>query len=79
MILQDFDDFRVDLRSDNDIHKANFLAGRIERPGPAHGSPSAVTERTHGQNEPNSVDLGSTPTFRILRVIASYSARIPAL
>ena len=55
------------------------ISSQIERPGPAHGSPSAVTELTHSQNEPNSVDLGSTPTSRVLRVIASYSAWIPAL
>ena len=60
------------------IHKANFLAGRDRCAPPAHGSPSAVTAVTHRQNEPNSGDLGSTPTSRILRVIASYSARIPA-
>ena len=61
------------------IDKANFLAGQIERPSPAHGSPSGETAGTHSQNEPNSVDLGSTPTSRILRGIASYSARMLAL
>ena len=59
------------IENPSDIHKANFLAGRIERPGPAHGSPSAVTEREHGQNEPNSVDMGSTPTseYELLQTI----------
>ena len=36
------------------IPKANFLAGRIERPGPAHGSPKGVSGLRQCQNEPNS-------------------------
>ena len=33
---------------------ANFLGGRIERPGPVHGSPKGVSGVRYHQNEPNS-------------------------